>query len=86
MQKIGHHLRGHFARIGADTAIGDAVIGDEYDADRCTNANIERFLNGANLRRERSKPLFLPLPLTVQDRAAVSNVWSAHLKTMQLLL
>jgi hypothetical protein len=73
VQKVRHHLRSYCARIGADAPIRDAVIGGEYDADRLHDPDVERALNGAQLRSQGFEPPQRPARLRQDIQPPVSR-------------
>ena len=56
VQKIGHHLRGHLARIRADTAFRNTVVRSEHDAHRLNDLDVQCSLNRAYLGGQRLEP------------------------------
>src|SRR6202041_3059273 len=56
LQEIGHHLHGHFARIGADTVFRNTMVRGKHDARWLKDAYAEGSLNRAHLRGERLEP------------------------------
>ena len=55
-KEVLDHLLGDGARIGAHTAVRDAVVGGEHHCDRLRDRRRQRPLRGADLRREGLEP------------------------------
>jgi hypothetical protein len=71
LQEIGDHLHGHFARIGADTALRNTVVRSKHDSRWLNDAYAEGSLNRAHLRGKRLEPAKSAARLRQPVQAAV---------------